>query len=703
MTFQKLVDDLGSGVISPQEAYDAVQEQKKKINYYVYLINVKQEPLDESQLQELDSIVNLLQMLYNSSVDSPISDQDYDILEEALVNDGIPRLTGTVELNDAKKLHHEYPQLRGTLDKVYYLTNDEPRTNKSRKTLDEWIASAENRYYRNSGKRINLNEVKIIAQPKFDGSSTIVEWDGKNAVWLTRGDTTNNLASDVTHIMKAFNDVYCSGQEPCGIKFECMCTEENKDKINSLVSKPYKNSRQIVTSTLNSVDPDFKVNYLYPVPLRLLEPGEAVEQVHPMLIEKFPTLFCTFADREKIREFGEKNKYVEVDGMHFRTDGVVMTILDPNIQRILGREGAINQFEVALKHTEETAYSKVKDVEFYVSEFGHITPVLVVNDVMLKGNTVNHISLSNKDRFDELDLHYGDTVCIHYDIIPYVTIDANCKRQPYGRKVEFIKACPRCHEPLDLSETEVQCKNPRCPSRIVGRIQNYCTCVRIRNIGYSTLDTLYSVGLLPHGIRSLYKLKKKIQAIEDLDGFGRLKAHKLVNEIEAKRRLKDYEFFGALGIEGIGAKTFQQIFSSIKLDDFMHMIQLKNFSLMEAQLTRISGVGPSKADLIIKFFKDAEERNEFLKLCEEVTLTPTYVEPGSTNASKGRIVFTGCRPSEDMRAYIESKGYEPSDSWSNSAKMLVIPYDGYSSNKVGKASTRNIPIVTVNNLVEVLE
>lgn len=382
----------------------------KRINYYAHIENISKEPLKDSQLQELNAIVGILQILYNSSIDSPVSDSTYDTLQEMLIDMGIPRLTGSVEINDSKKVSHRFKNLRGTLDKTYYLYPDEPRTNKSRKYLDEWIKSAEALYKKNTGKDIDLNKVKIILQPKFDGASCILEWNLDKPIWITRGDTRNNRASDVSHIMNIFNDVFC-GDEESGQKFEVMMTEENKNKINELCrSKPYKNSRQVVTATLNSNEADFKADFLYPVPLRIMKPGDEFEQIHPQLIEKFPTMICTFGDRDKIKEFANNNRWVNINGMRLRTDGAVMTILDDNIKRALGRDGDINNFEVAYKFTEEYAYTKVKRIEFYVSEFGFITPVLVTNDVILKGNTINHISLSNKERFDELGLCYGDEV-----------------------------------------------------------------------------------------------------------------------------------------------------------------------------------------------------------------------------------------------------------------------------------------------------
>lgn len=699
MTFEKIWNDLESGKITPDQALlDISKEDKMKvINYYIHYDSINKEPLSDIQLQDLNAIVNILQTLY-STIGSPISDSEYDDLEERLVDLGIPRLTGSIEINDNSKVSHNFKTLRGTLGKTYYLTTDEKRINKSRKYLDEWIKSVEALYEKKSGKKINLNDVKIMVQPKFDGCSCIMEYIKDKPLWITRGDTKNNLASDVSHIMNIFNNEYGT-EKNIGIKFECMISEEGKDKINELMRKKYHNSRQIVTSVLNSNEPDFKSDYLIPVPLRIIHNNESIESIHPKLIENFPTEICTFGDRDIIRKFANRNRYIEYKGEHLRTDGAVLTILDQNIQKVLGRENDINNFEVAYKFTEESAYTRVKDVEFYISNFSFVTPILVINSVNLKGNTIDRISLSNKERFDELDLHYGDMVKILYDIIPYATIDENCKRVPNGRKIEFIKECPKCHSPLEFNGPMVKCVNPSCPSRLIGRILNYCSNLRIQNIGYQTLDLLHTVGLLDDGIKSLYKLKKHTKEIECLDSFGKAKTRKIINEIESKRKLKDYEFFGSLGIHMWNIKSFKILFDNIKLSDFMNMIKLKNYDLLNAKMISIPSIGDIKASKLIEYLNNPDNRKEIYSILKEVSISETY---GSEKESKGDIVFTGCRPSNDMIELINSKGYNPSDSWSNRAKYLIIPNNGFESSKVSKAISKNIPILTlseINNII----
>lgn len=695
MTFEKILSDLTFNAIELKQASEEIskKDKLKRINYYTNIENITQEPLKDGQLQELNAIVGILQILYNSAIGSPIKDFVYDTLQEMLIDLGIPRLSGSVEINGASKLEHSYKNLRGTLGKVYYLSPDEKRTNKSRKYLHEWIKSTETLYEKITGKKIDLRKVKIMVQPKFDGCSCVREDDGKKKTWISRGDTKINKASDVSHIMNIFDDLW--NDDVCGMKFEIMMTEENKNVINELYrTRHYKNSRQIVTAILNSNEADFKADYLYPVPLRISHDGEDIEQIHPELIEKFPTMICTFDDIDKIKEFGNRNRWVAFNGMRLRTDGAVLTILNHDIQKVLGRTNDINNFEVAYKFTEERAKSKVINIQFDVSVFGYITPVLVVNEVIMKGNTVDHISLSNRERFDELNFSYGDEVTILYDIIPYAVVDEDCKRVKNGRKIEFVKECPCCHSKLDLTEVQVQCKNPDCSSRIVGRILNYCTNLRIQNIGYQTLDMLYASGLLKNGIRSLYKLKKKTYEMEDLDGFGKLKTRKIIAEIEAKRRLNDSDFFGSIGIEGLSIKTFESIFAAIPYTEFIDMIKLKNFDLLFAKLIKIEGIAEKKAETMVSYVKDVKKRIELLKLIEVLSIIETYRQ--EKIPSKGRIVFTGCRPSDDLVSTLKDNNWDPSGSWSKQAKYLIIPEDGYESDKVTSALAAGIPIIALN-------
>ncbi len=692
MTLEKLLEELTFNNITLQDAYSEVtnKDNKKSLNYFINRNSITSDPLSTREIQDLQALVGILQILYNSAVGSPIEDSEYDTLQELLVTNGIPRLTGSIEINSNSKLDHRYTTLRGSLDKIYYLTNDEKRKNPSRKYLDEWIKTTENIYKKSTKEDIDLNECKVMLQNKFDGVSCICEVDSDGKIlWLTRGDTYTNKASDVSHIMNIFDDLYQEYRDT-GIKFEVCMTEENLAKINTLVRDPqYKNSRQVVTSVLNSNIADFKADYIYPIPLRIIRNDQDIEQIHPDLISKFPTLVCKLGERDVIRKFANQNKWVLINGMRFRTDGVVITILDPKVQKALGRDRNINNFEVALKNSEESAVARVRDVIFETSQFGFISPVLEIYPIILKGNTITRCSLSNKERFDELMLSYGDTVKISYDIIPVVAKDEDCTKNKTGRRIEFITRCPKCKEELDLSVKEVQCHNPKCESRLIGRIWNYCQNLRVQNIGYNTLEALFNAGLLKKGIYSLYKLRKKTFEMEELDGFGKLRTRKIISEIENKRRIKDYEFFGSIGMESLSMRTFQTIFSKVKYSEFISMIKNKNFDLLYSSISLVDGMGEKKSELMLRYLKDNDFREETLKLLEELSIEETY----GSESNKGRIVFSGFR-SDELAKILESKGWTVTDGWSNKTSYLVVKNLEDTSSKIEKARKASIPIIT---------
>lgn len=700
MTIDKIFEDLLSEKLSVENAINILNgpDHKKSINYFIHRDVVTKEPMNDGELAQLNALVNVLKILYNSEFESPVSDQDYDTLQEMLIDSGIPRITSDYEINDLQKISHTYTSLRGTLKKVYYLTTSEQRTNPSRKYLDEWKTSMEAKYKKATGNDIDLDECTVIVSPKFDGVSVVLEKSDK-MTWLTRGNTTDNLASDVTHIMRQFNDLYSSEGE-CGIKFELMVTEEDKDIINELsMGVNYHNSRQIVTATLTSNEVDFKSQYLYPVALRKMFKGQQIETIHDDMFTKFPYLKCKLKDRDKIREFALANKLVELPtGFHLRTDGAVITITDPKVQEALGRENNINNFEIAYKFTEEAAYTYVKGIEFYVSGFGYITPVVVTNDVVLKGNTINHITISNRERFDELDLHYGDMVKVLYDIIPYLTIDESCIRSGKD-KIEFVKQCPTCGSELDLIPVRIQCPNPDCPSKEVGKILNWCENLRISEIGEETVSALIGAGLLKHGIRSLYKLKGKRNEIEDIPGFGRLKSTKIIREIEAKRRLKDYEVFGSLGIEALSLKTFRSIFAEIPYSVFIELAMTKNkHKELSAKLQMVKGI-KQKANNLVAWLSDADNRKELKKLLEVLSVQQTFGD----NTSNGIIAFTKIRPSKELEDNIKLHGFEIGDSVTAKTTYLITPDDpNCTSGNVAKAKSRGIPILMISDFIKAL-
>lgn len=262
------------------------------------------------------------------------------------------------------------------------------------------------------------------------------------------------------------------------------------------------------------------------------------------------------------------------------------------------------------------------------------------------------------------------------------------------RKIEFIKNCPACGSELNLDVVNVQCKNKHCPSVVIGNIMNFCNCLRIKNIGYETLKTLVNHDIITDGVVSLFKLKNKSYEIENLPNFGKLKTRAIINSIESKRELFDYEFFGALGIQGLSTKTFQEIFklvdwtpiSGLFLDKKINTTKLNTFAVA---ISFVNGLGEKKIKALVDYLLDPEEFSKIRKLLKEIKIKASV-----NSISKPIAVISGFRD-QDIIEEIEKLGYEVSDHWTNKASVLYVKKGNSESSKEKMAKEKNIPIAYI--------
>ena len=642
-------------------------------------------------------LIDCAQTIYNySGEETGMTDSEYDKIYEMLSQvDDTLGITVPIVTN-GKVGYHKYPSLRGTLDKVYALTDEDNLENKSRRTLDDWIKSSEAKIFSKTGKQINLSDEEIYCFPKFDGVSAIFEYskDGYLQRVLTRGFTETNEAQDITHV---FNWV---GKGPemdteYGIKTEIMMSDEDFERYNKEYHTDYKQSRSIVSSILNSDEVDDRVNYLQIMQLRFskLVPDEKygeVESLQELAPGAFntPYLRCRLSDREAMRKFAFDHKYT--NGL--RCDGMVIYIINPEIQKILGRSDNKQKFEVAYKFTEEVGYSKIKNIKFTAGLFGRINPVAEIKPIKLKGNTIENVSLGSMGRFKDLSLAKGDKVKVLYDIIPYIVFDPNdpkCKKSG-NEPIELPWCCPECMEPLETSESGdiMFCNNPKCPCKIKGRILNYFNKMHIDGISYAT------VGYLEK-IKDIYKLEKHRKKIEKMDGFGSRSVDLFINEINTHKEVPNSQMLGSLGIEGVSTKTFEKVFSMISFDDLLELSLDDKPEKAVAVLTVIPGIKDKTARKIIDGVRENEKLIEFLE--NELILLED-----KKSGSRFSVVFTKVRDKE-LEQWTAENGGEVKDSLTKDTSVLVVPVIGVESSKVEKAKKYNIPIVGVNDYKEYIK
>lgn len=682
------------GKTSCEEAYEIMKskEIRNLINSYINKDKInKLIPYSEEDMQNIYMIINITQFIYNNSgCETGLTDTEYDILYAIMIANGGSDIISVPIVPKSNTLcYHKYPALRGTLTKTFYLTPDEERTNPSRKYLDEWKSSMESKIFTKTGKHIDLDNEEVYVFPKFDGVSGIFEIGEDDSLEraLTRGFTETNEAENITHIFKLFKKRKYReyAKVPYGLKTEIMMMEEDLKYYNERYKTDYKNTRSIVSAIINSDEYDVeKSSLLHIVPLRVgTEDGE--QELAEDVFKDYPYIRCRLKDREVIRKFALEHRYVH-GGL--RTDGAVIYIINPEIQKILGRENNKNNYEVAYKFTEEVEFSKLKGITFNLGLFGRLAPVAHVKPVKLKGNTIENISLGSVGRVKDLKLRKGDKVKVLYDIIPYLSFDDECEHNEDGELFEIPEVCPECGEDLEFSESgEIAfCINKNCPCRIKGKILNYLNKMNIDGISYGIIDKLYEYDLVT-SIKDLYKLEKKTKKIIDIEGFGTKSVLSWIDSINDKRTVQDYILLGSLGIEGVSKKTFEKIMVEMTIDELIDLVENNNIS----HLVSIPSIQDKTANKIIEGIKENKKLIDFLQ--DELTILSSK----GGNDKLYSVCFTKIRD-EEKEKFIESTNGQVVDSLTKNTTFLVVPSLDIESSKVSKAKKYGIRVIQIDDL-----
>lgn len=654
--------------------------------------------LNDEEFNLLKICLKIFNSIYNySGEDTGVSDSDYDALVEyyrANSNDD----SFTEKLIDNKNVvNHKYVTLRGTLDKIYKITDEDIVKNKSEKSLDDWVKTSEKRIKDKIGEDIDLYNEDVIVMPKFDGVSVVFECekDGTLKRALLRGYTDRNETQDV---YDKFKDIFIppitDSKYEYGFKTEVMMTNDDFEEYNEKHNTDYKNSRSIVSSILTSDKVDDRINYLTIIPLRIsyFIDGKESKQYLPDQVFNYPYLRCKLSEIDKIHNFAFSHKIVNPG---LRCDGAVIRLENEKIQEALGRENHKQKFEVAFKYTEETAYTKVKNVIFSTGRFGRMTPVVLFEKVKMKGNDIEKASLGSYARFKDLGLAKGDVIKISYDIVPYASFDLNdpkCKKSG-NEKIEPPMVCLDCGCHFEESEngTFYYCPNKDCPSKLKGKILNYCEKMGIDDISYATIDDLYNYGYL-NSIIDLYNLKDYRDELIKLPGYKERKIDNILKNIESKRTVVPSVLFGSIGIEGFSIKKFENVFSVFFIKDILDIVNHENYDAF----ILCKGINKKSAPKLLAGIK---ENMDLIKDLLKILIVKQ--EPPHDNESF-TVVFSKVRDS-DMEQYIRENNGKINNSITKATSLVIVPNLGVTSTKIAKAKELGIPIVKISEAKEYIK
>lgn len=641
-------------------------------------------------VENLKTVLQALDFVYIAGEVSPLSDSEYDELHSIYNELTEDVITNKYEVT-GKKSKHIYPQLKGTLEKVHYIReSDKPISAiKTHRSVESWLKSI-------LGKFGDLskftNGIDISCYLKYDGISVVFAFEnGKLVSAITRGDKDTGEGRDVTQNFASidFTDWLPVALQPysrIGIKTEvCMGKEAFKkySKRYKTENRKLNDARSAASGLVNADKLDKKLleEYLTIVPLEyalgqdIEFPYNSDELTVHIPLEKISLDYLLETVENLMRIATE-----QIADCPVNCDGIVIRFMDKKSQEILGRDesNCVNKFEIAYKFPPEEKETTLVNVEFQVGLLGNITPVAKIRPVKMKNRVIKSISLGSIDRMESLKLRIGDTVLVKYEIIPYMTKT----RETEGNTnpiIERPEVCPYCHTTL-IENPVLMCGNENCPSRIMGRIDNFCDKMNIKGLGSSIIEAFFNAGIL-NSIEDLYSLDKHEGTIIELEGFGPAKFKNIIKAIESVSQVTMSTLLGSIGIKSIGRSKFEKILDIYYIQDLMEMVATSEADIKK--LAKVPGIGEATAVKVLQGIHDNEKLIDFLLS----KLTIVEKKGGEHN-----IVFSGIR-NRELSQHLEKLGFEIKDSVNKKTKAVITKSADTVTEKTKKATELGIPVI----------
>ncbi len=327
-----------------------------------------------------------------------------------------------------------------------------------------------------------------------------------------------------------------------------------------------------------------------------------------------------------------------------------------------------------------------------VGRQGTLTPVAMLEPITVGGVVVQRATLHNEDEIARKDIREGDTVIVQRagDVIPQVVSVVLARRPKHSKPYQFPHICPECGSRAVREEGEAawRCTGGLiCPAQAVERLKHFVSrdAFDIEGLGEKHIADFRQAGLIktPGDIFRLDPGK-----IAKREGWGELSAAKLIDAVNARRRIPLDRFINALGIPQVGEATAKLLARHyLALARWRRAMTEASDETSEAwrELNDIHGIGEDMAADIVGFFAEPHNRAVLDDLGREVTVTD-YVAPVAANSpiAGKTIVFTGTlaemsRPEAKARA--EALGAHVGASVSAKTDFLVVGTDAGSKAK----------------------
>ncbi|MBQ2827934.1 MAG: NAD-dependent DNA ligase LigA [Clostridia bacterium] len=553
-------------------------------------------------------------------------------------------------------------------------------------------------------------DVTYVVEPKIDGLSVSLEYrDGVFVRGSTRGD--GQVGEDVTANLRTIKTIPLKLEE--NIPFlevrgevymprEVFLSLVEKQEING--EKPFKNPRNAAAGSLRQKNSKIAAERNLSIFVFNIQQIEGKElKSHKESLDYLKTLgFRTVPFYNEYEIFDDVLKEVERIGnergnLPFDIDGAVIKVNDFEKRKALGSTSKFPKWAVAYKYPPEEKATKLIDIEINVGRTGVLTPVAVLEPVLLAGSTVSRATMHNEDFIREKGISVGDTVIVRKagDIIPEIVSVA--RKGEDSQVFEMPKICPSCLSPVSREEDEaaIRCSNPQCPAQLLRNIIHFCSrdAMDIEGLGESVSEVLVNEGLVRNAA-DIYYLKE--EQLLSLERFAEKSARNLIDAIAKSKENDLSKLLFAFGIRHIGAKAAKLL--SVNFGTLE-----KIMSATKEEILLIDGFGEIMAESAVEFFA-LEPTKKMIEELQKAGVNMKSLAEVKDNRFQGMtFVLTGTLPTMSRSEASEIiEGFSGKTSSSVSKKTTYVLAGEDAGSKLTKAQTLGITIISEEDFKEMI-
>ena len=635
-----------------------------------------------------------------------VSDYEYDMLmrelkqieaeyPDLITKDSPTQKVGSSIKKGFNKITHEVPLQ--SLQDVFTFAEVEDFDKRMRKIAEE-----------------NGTELDYVVETKIDGLSAALEYkNGKFVVGATRGDglvgedVTKNLATIKTIPKQLKEDINIT------VRGEVFISKKDFEKLNEnrLMEEEelFANARNAAAGSLRQLDSKITAKRPLDIYIFNVQKSEDITfKTHYeslLYMEKLGfnvnpvKILCKNITEvlEAIKKIGNDREKLD-----FGIDGAVVKVNDLALREKIGTTYKTPKWAVAYKYPPEKKQTLLKDITFQVGRTGVITPMAILEPVVVAGSKISKTTLHNEDYIRERDIKIGDTVVIQKagDVIPEVVEVVKKKRTGEEKDFAMPEFCPVCGAPAIREEGEavLYCMGVECPAKLYRSIIHFASkdAMDIEGLGDALISEFIDRGYI-NNIADIYNLT--YEQIASLKKNGKKFAQNLMDAIEESKHRDLYRLINSLGIRHVGVKLAKSLTKNYKTMDKLMRASVETLRMKD-------DIGAITAKSIYKFFRQEQTKDLISRLKKAgVNMSVIETEENSDLRFEGKtFVLTGTLENYsrgDASEIIEKFGGKTSTSVSKKTNYVLAGEDAGS--KLTKARELGVQIITEQEFMEMIK